>query len=71
MYGKFDAVNDKLDFTVRVQFMKRDSIAGKVLHSLTWPFTKLLLEYRLTGSSSAPEWQYISVIDRLTGDNGK
>lgn len=71
MYGSYDSAADKLDFTVRVQFMKKDSFAGKVLHSLAWPFTKLLLEYRLTGSSSEPKWEYISVIDRLTGGSDK
>ena len=69
MFGKFDAAHDKLDFTARVQFTKKDSFAGKILHPLTWPFTKLLLEFRLTGSPDNPKWDYISVIDRVMGGN--
>ena len=65
MYGAFDIPKDALDFKVRVQFMKKDSFAGKILHPLTWPFTKLLLEFKLTGSTTAPKWNYISVIDRV------
>ena len=65
MYGSFDATKDMLDFTVRVQFTKRDSVMGKILHPLAWPFTKMLLEFRLVGSPSKPEWHYISVIDRV------
>ena len=65
MYGSLDTTVDKLDFTVRVQFTKKDSIVGKLLHPLTWPFTKLLLEFRLTGSASDPNWKYISVVDRV------
>ena len=65
MYGQFDAVKDALDFTVRVQFTKRDSFMGKILHPLAWPFTKLLLEFQLSGSTDSPEWQYISVVDRV------
>lgn len=65
MYGKFDAVANELDYTVRVQFTKEGSLASKLIHPLTWPFTKLLLEFRLTGSSKEPKWQYISVIDRV------
>ena len=65
MTGSFDSVSDKLDFVVRVQFMKKDSLAGKILNSIAWPFAKLLLEYRLTGSIDKPEWHYISVIDRI------
>ena len=65
MYGQFDTVKDKLDFTVRVQFAKKDSITGMVLHPLAWPFTKLLLEFKLTGSTEEPKWTYLSVIDRV------
>ena len=65
MYGSFDANRDKLDFVVRVQFTKSDSIVGKIIHPLAWPFTKLLLEFHLGGSASKPEWRYISVIDRV------
>ena len=65
MYGSFDAVNGVLDFTARVQFVQKDSIFGKILHPITWPFTKLLLEFRLAGTADDPEWSYISVIDRV------
>ena len=67
MYGDFDAPRDRLNYTVRVQFTKKDSIMGKILHPLAWPFTKLLLEFRLAGSPSKPEWSYISVVDRVVG----
>ena len=65
MYGRFDAVHDDLDFTVRVQFAQKDSLLGKMLHPLAWPFTKLLLEFRLMGSAANPRWKYISIIDRI------
>ena len=69
MYGYFDSVNERLDYTARVQFSKKDSVMGKILHPLTWPFTKLLLEFRLRGTSDDPKWEYISVIDRVLGDD--
>lgn len=65
MSGQFDAVHDTQDFVVTVRFAKQDSVVGKILHPLTWPFSKLLLEFRLTGSPSNPKWSYISVIDRV------
>ena len=65
MYGWLDTVRNEQDFTVRVQFAKSDSLVGKLLHPLAWPFTKLLLEFRLTGSPEEPKWKYISVIDRV------
>ena len=65
MYGWLDLARGAQDFTVRVQFAKSDSMLGKILHPLTWPFTKLLLEFKLTGSPEKPEWKYVSVIDRV------
>lgn len=65
MYGQFDAVKNDMDFTVRVQFTRKDSLLGTLIHPLTWPFTKLLLEFRLTGSPQNPKWSYISVVDRV------
>ena len=65
MFGFLDTVRNTQDFTVRVQFAKSDSIVGKILHPLTWPFTKLLLEFRLTGSPEDPKWEYVSVVDRV------
>ena len=65
LFGWLDTVKNRQDFTVRVQFTKKDSLVGKLIHPLTWPFTKLLLEFRLTGSPEKPEWKYVSVIDRV------
>ena len=65
MYGVFDIAADRLDFTVRVQFTKEGTLMSKLIHPLTWPFTKLLLEFRLSGSSGAPKWKYMSVVDHV------
>ena len=64
--GTYDMVKDNLDFKVTVQLMKNESILGKYLiRPIMWPFTKLLLEYRASGPIEDPEWDYISVIDRI------
>ena len=65
MSGSFDAAREALDFTVLVQFAKKDSVVGKILHPITWPFTKLLLEFRLTGTPEDPRWKYVTVLDRV------
>lgn len=64
-WGSYDMVKDNLDFTVRVQFLKNESLLGKVVHPVTWPFTKLLLEFRATGPVDDPNWEYISILDRI------
>ena len=66
MEGQFDAVRNDMHFTVRVQFSKDDTLLGKYLiNPVTWPFTKLLMEFRLTGSPENPKWEYVSVVDRV------
>ena len=64
-WGSYDAGGDELDMTVRVQLLKEQTLLGTIIHPVTWPFTKLLLEFRATGSIEDPEWEYISVLDRI------
>lgn len=64
-WGGYDIANDNLDFVVRVQFMKRESIAGKAVHLLTFPVTKTLLEFKVSGSIDDPKWENIQITDRI------
>ncbi|MGN0854471.1 MAG: AsmA-like C-terminal region-containing protein [Kiritimatiellia bacterium] len=64
-WGSYDIAHDNLDFDVRVQFVKKESLLGKILHPVTFPFTKLLLEFKATGPIDEPKWNYISIIDRI------
>lgn len=64
-WGSYDIAEDNLDFTSRVQFMKKESVAGKIIHPLTYPFTKMLLEFKVTGSIDNPKWEYIQITDRI------
>ena len=63
--GTYDIPADKLDFTVRLQLLKNDSFLGKLVHPVMFPFTKLLLEFKVTGSADDPKWDDISVLDRI------
>jgi hypothetical protein len=63
--GSYNMIEDKLDNTAQVRFLKNDSLMSKLVTPVTWVFSKLLLEYRLTGSSANPKWEYVSVIDRV------
>ena len=64
-WGSYDLGDDDIDFTVRVEFLKDRTFMGKILHPVTWPFTKLLLEFHASGSIDDPQWDYISVLDRI------
>jgi hypothetical protein len=65
MRGAYDIPGDKLDFTVLIQFMKKDSLMDMFLRPVVWPFSKLLMEFRLQGSIDDPQWEYVSIVDRL------
>lgn len=64
-WGSYDMARDDIDFTVRVQFLKNESMMGRLVHPVTWPFTKLLLEFKAKGGAKSPEWDYISILDRI------
>lgn len=64
--GTYDIPNDKLDFIVGVRFMKEDSILGRYfIRPITWTFSKLLMEFKVTGPLNNPVWEYISIVDRV------
>ena len=63
--GSLDLRTGALDFTLRVQFFRKDSIIGTLVSPVTWAFSKLLMEVHLGGTLAEPEWRYISVVDRV------
>ncbi len=64
-WGSYDIDADNLDFTVRAQFLKEASLMGKIVHPVTLPFTKLLLEFKVHGPIDEPDWRYIKILDRI------
>lgn len=64
-WGGYDIPADKLDFTVRVQLLRNDSFFAKLVRPVTFPFTKLLMEFKVLGSAHDPKWEYVSVLDRI------
>ncbi len=64
-WGSYDVVKDNLDLTVRLQLMRNDTFVSKLVRPITFPFTKLLMEFRVEGSADEPNWRYISVLDRI------
>ena len=63
--GALDLNTGSLDFTLRVQFFRKDSIIDTLVSPVTWAFSKLLMEVHLGGTLDEPKWRYISVIDRV------
>ena len=63
--GTYSIPDDKIDITARVRIFKNDSIIGRIANPITWTFSKLLMEFKVSGSIDDPKWEYISVIERL------
>jgi hypothetical protein len=63
--GTYSIPEDKIDITARVRIFKNNSIIGKLANPITWTFSKLLMEFKVSGSVDNPKWEYISVIERL------
>ena len=63
--GTIDLTAGGMDMLVRVQLFRNNSVADYVAWPVTWTFSKLLTELRLTGTFAEPKWDYISVVDRI------
>lgn len=59
--GRYDAVNDNLDFRARVSLTKNESFFAKLATPITWPFSNLarvLLDFGIHGPLDNPTWVY-------------
>ncbi len=63
--GTYHFPTDNLDFTVRTSIFKRTTWLGRIVHAVTFPFAKLLLEFHAKGSIGNPTWEYRGVLERI------
>jgi hypothetical protein len=64
--GSCNLENDALDFVVRANVFKQKTIAGRITHFVTMPFSRLLLEFKLFGTLDNPDWSYANIIEKIT-----
>jgi hypothetical protein len=64
--GDYDIVSDDLDFTVHVALFRQKTFAGRIIRMVTFPFKKLLLEFKVYGSVEKPEWSYVNILEKIT-----
>ena len=64
--GTYDIAEDNLNFVVHVGLFKEKTIAGKISRIVTFPFKKLLLEFKVFGSVDNPEWSYVNILEKIT-----
>ncbi|MEI6211133.1 MAG: AsmA-like C-terminal region-containing protein [bacterium] len=68
--GAYHFPGDQLDFVVRANVFKRTTWLGKIVRLVTFPFSKLLMEFHVKGSVNQPIWEYRGVIERIVDTVG-
>lgn len=63
-WGSYDISEDNLNLTARVQILKEEDLMSKIIHPITYPVTKLFLEFKATGPIDDPKWDNITLLDR-------
>jgi hypothetical protein len=63
--GAYNMATGDVAAVLRVQFFKKESFLSSLINPVTWAFSKLFMEVKLGGKISDPEWDYVSVIDRV------
>ena len=65
--GSYDMVKDNLDFVVKVNLFRNDTLLSRLATPISWTFNKLLLEFTITGPLDRPVWTNSSVLGGLGG----
>ena len=68
--GTYSFPADNLDFNVRASIFKQRTWLGRIVQIVTFPFSKLLLEFRVKGSINTPIWEYRGVLERIVDTVG-
>lgn len=64
--GTYDIARDRLDFVVRANIFKKKTWLGKITRLVTFPFSRLLLEFHVFGSLGKTDWSYVTILDKIT-----
>lgn len=62
--GKYGLADKSLDFRVQVKLLRK-SLFAKLVNLITYPLTKLLLEFRLSGTLDNPAWRPVNLPKEL------
>jgi len=63
--GGYTLDTDEINGVARVNFLREQTLAGRLLQRLIQPLTSVLLEFRMSGTASNPEWTYITFVEKL------
>jgi hypothetical protein len=64
--GSLTLPTDKLDMSIKVNIFKERTFAGTLSRIVAFPFTRMLLDFHLGGSTKEPKWSYITILEKIT-----
>jgi hypothetical protein len=64
--GTYLLPKDALDVSIKVNIFKERSFAGQISRIVAFPFTRMLLDFHLGGTTRLPIWSYVSILERIT-----
>ncbi|MDD2237768.1 MAG: AsmA-like C-terminal region-containing protein, partial [Kiritimatiellae bacterium] len=62
--GQYGLADQSLDFRVQVKFLRK-SLFAKLVNLVTYPITKLLLEFQVGGTLENPDWRPVNLPKEL------
>jgi hypothetical protein len=64
--GTYTLPKDSLDISVKVNIFKERTFAGQISRIVAFPFTRMLLDFHLGGTTKQPIWSYVTILERIT-----
>jgi len=64
--GSLTLSSDNLDMSIKVNIFKERTFAGILSRIVAFPFTRMLLDFHLGGSTKVPKWSYVTILEKIT-----
>jgi hypothetical protein len=64
--GTYFLPKDALDVSIKVNIFKERTFAGQISRIVAFPFTRMLLDFHLGGTTKQPIWSYVTILERIT-----
>ncbi|MEI7946679.1 MAG: AsmA-like C-terminal region-containing protein [bacterium] len=64
--GTLTLPTNALNMSMKVNIFKERSFAGQISRVVAFPFTRMLLDFHLGGTTKQPIWAYVTILEKIT-----
>ncbi len=64
--GTYILPTSTLNMSMKVNIFKERSFAGHISRIVAFPFTRMLLDFHLGGTTQQPIWSYVNILEKIT-----